>query len=84
MFMKKPARHPPKLPLPTNVQPRTEDDQQVFFHGHGQKGRQVQERRKLTRSIAKVKDTFLGFVEVPRDISKQKIILETINTSLGA
>ena len=65
-----PPRQAPKLPLPADIGPGPEDDEEVLLLGHLDEPGQVEEGGEVSASIAEVKDPLLRLVEVPWDITE--------------
>ena len=65
-----PPWHSPKLPLPADVGPGPEDDEEVLLLGHPDEPGQVEEGGEVPAAIAEVEDPLLRLVEVPWDVTE--------------
>ena len=63
----------PKLPLPADIRPRPEDDEEVLLLGHPDEPRQVEEGREVSAAITEVEDSLLRLVEIPWNVSGEKL-----------
>ena len=73
-----------EIPLGADVGTRPENDKHVLLPDHLNEPCQVQKQRKVTVSIAKVKDALFRFMQVPRDITEISLDIVHVWFTIGS